>query len=173
MILSTVGVFFCSAWWQLPWTVDLHALGRHNRIEHDCSMTHDDAKPGAAFAPSHPDCKLLCHLLAQGGDKEYLDMGDFVHARIQRAVKDRKPLDAVHKEIAHGEVALTLLVLGKKRSDDSRVVSRQFIRQWFWEAKLPEGWKKPAKEVSVWQAVSLSQGFKAKIAVEDWVQRAA
>jgi len=48
--------------------LDLHDLAKHGRIEHDASLGHDDALPGARFAPSQPDLHLVNELALAGSD---------------------------------------------------------------------------------------------------------
>jgi len=169
IILATVGMVFCGKWWSLPWKIDLHDLAQHNRIEHDCSLTHPDAAQGAKYAPNHVSFTLLERLL-DVGKADHLHMNDFIAARIKRALDDPKPLDAVHKEIAHGEAALTMLVLGTKPvgDPDSKIaVPRNFIYQWFGEDRLPDGWSRPSKQIGLRETVSLSAAIKDGIHAKD------
>jgi len=48
--------------------LDLHDLAKHGRIEHDASLGHDDALPGARFAPSAPDLHLVNELALAGSE---------------------------------------------------------------------------------------------------------
>lgn len=179
ILLSTAAVLWCGCWYRLPWTVDLHALSWHNHIEHNCSMTHADSIPGEKFAPSRPDAVLLARLLACAPGSRYFGLHDFVTARIRRAQEDRKPLDLIHKEIAHGEVALSLLVLGEhpagsvSSADKSLAVPRRFVEQWFGEERLPDGWIKPARSVGLWRARCMSTSVAQAIFMRDWVARSA
>ncbi|KAI0702848.1 Cloroperoxidase [Cytidiella melzeri] len=172
LLLTTVGMFTCSPWWPLRWKIDLHDLARHNRIEHNCSLTHADAASGAVFAPNHTSFTLLCRLL-RGTKTDTLAIGDFVDARIRRAKEDehRAPLDWMHREIAHGETALTMLVLGERQMagdslNSTIVVPRTFVKQWFGSDRLPDGWKKPEKEVGLWETVGLSATVKQAISAQ-------
>lgn len=167
-------MLMCGQWWSLPWRLNLHDLARHNRIEHNCSLTHDDAK-GSIYAPNHVNFTLLCRLLSLA-KRDHLVMDDFVQARIRRAMEDKKPLDAVHKEIAHGEAALTMLVLGSKPSDgqnSSIVVPRAFVKEWFGEDRLPNGWQKPSREIGLGDAMSLSGLIGKAIIAQDWIAKCA
>ncbi|KAI0092716.1 Chloroperoxidase [Irpex rosettiformis] len=164
--LTIVGFILCAPWWPFHWTINLHDLSRHNQIEHNCSLCHADAKPGAEFAPWHVSFTLL-HRLLGTTSSGYLNIDSFVEARIQRARDDPKPLCSVHREIAHGEAALTMLVLGQRLAKDSPdeklVVPYQFIQQWFGCSRLPEGWKKPEKEIGLFEAGWLSRNVKKAI----------
>ncbi|KAI0347206.1 Cloroperoxidase [Trametopsis cervina] len=167
--LTVVGMLLCGRWWSLPWRFDLHDLARHNAVEHNCSLTHPDAAPGELFAPNHVSYTLLCRLL-DAAKQDHLCLTDFVDARIRRAQEDTKPLDAMHREIAHGEAALTLLVLGERPSENSPgssiVVRRRFVKEWFGKDKLPKGWKKPSREIGLRDAAGLSAIIKQRIHVK-------
>lgn len=178
IFLSTIAVCFCGCWYKLPWTVDLHDLGWHNRIEHNVSTVHDDAKPGEKFAPSKPNKILLHHLLECAPGGTGLGIDEFVRARIRRAMQVKKPLDSVHKEIAHGESALTLLVLGQTKqggssSDKSLAIPRNFVEQWYGDERLPDGWKTPKKQVGFLRTVYMSQTIQARIRMQDYIARSA
>ncbi|KAI0770831.1 Chloroperoxidase [Irpex lacteus] len=164
--LTIVGFVLCAPWWPFQWTMNLHDLSRHNHIEHNCSLCHADARPGALFAPWHVSFSLL-HRLLGTTNTEYLTLQNFADARIQRARDDPKPLCSMHREIAHGEAALTMLVLGqhptKTGSDAELIVPHQFIHQWFGCSRLPEGWKRPEKEIGLIQAALLSWKVKQAI----------
>jgi hypothetical protein len=57
--LTIVGLFVCGT--GPPWrrTLDLAQLARHNALEHDASLGHADASPGARYAPITVDPHLL------------------------------------------------------------------------------------------------------------------
>ncbi len=185
--LAMGGMLFCGKWWRLPWKLDLHNLAQHNRIEHDNSLVHEDAD-GNIYAPTRVNHTLLLRLL-KDTDRDAFTLRDFVHARMRRANEVRKPLDILHKEIAHGETSLTMRVFGvkvdptsvpspEKLYDNSvaqhpYVVPRTFIEQWFGEDRLPDGWKKPSREIGFLQAVSMSKMIANEIFRLDWVGRGA
>jgi hypothetical protein len=167
LFLTMAAIFVCGRWWSLPWRIDLHDLSRHSRIEHDCSMCHGDAKLGHAYAPSHVSYRLLKRLLSMSTNKDSLTLDHFVEARIRRAWEDTKPLDSVHREIAHGEAALTMLILGQRpmpESPDTAItVPCSFVKEWFGGNRLPERWKRPEKEIGLLQAGRLSGAIRERI----------
>ncbi|EKM59175.1 uncharacterized protein PHACADRAFT_249438 [Phanerochaete carnosa HHB-10118-sp] len=176
LFLSTVGVIFCGHPTKLPWTLSLHNLCLHHRIEHNVSTAHADAKPGEEFAPSRPDKVLLRHLLGYTQADGNLTLNGFVRARIRRALEERKPLDWVHREIAHGESALTLLVLGQGKpqvKDSALAIPRKFVEQWYGDEKLPEGWNPPVKQVGLLRAVWLSKTVAIRILQQDYIAKSA
>lgn len=185
IILSTVGIIFCGSL-SHPGTLHLHELGWHNRIEHNCSLAHADAAPGAKFAPNHSDRTLLCRLLSTSvtSMSTVLRANDFALARIRRALESKKTIDKIHSEIAHGEAGLTLLTMGVVSnessyndvwiwkllgrwfapSDDTRVVQRQFIRTWFGDDRFPDNWERPKKTITLFRAVYMSRVIEKEIA---------
>lgn len=174
LLLSTVGVVTCGRR-RLPWTLDLHDLCWHNRIEHDVSTVHKDASPSSEFAPSHPDRRLVDQLLAHG-DGDRMRLKDFARARIERANAERKELDWKHKIIAHGESVLTLLVLGKGdpgTKDAELTIPKDQLYEWYGEERLPDEWKKPAQPVGLFRANGLSQIFVSLIAMRDYIAKSA
>lgn len=181
ILLATVGVLLCGRWYHLPWTLSLHELARHNAIEHDCSLAHADAAPGAKFAPYHTDRTLLCRLLETSVTQKLLPLGmaDFVAARIRRALEVRKDIGSLHREIAHGETALTMLTMGKVPDgmedckDKELVVPREFIRVWFGSDRLPDCWEKPKKEIGMFRAKALSGVVKNEIFRRNYISQCA
>lgn len=168
IFLATVGMLVCGSWWSLPWKFDLHDLAKHNKIEHDCSFVHEDAAHNSAFAPCRPDSILLKKLMrVPNGD--HFSIEDFVRARIQRCLEVRKPLDAIHREIAHGETSLTMCVFGTTsekcaldgtcNSVYASVVPRAFVQQWYGQDRLPIGWYKPDHQVGFLEVVRVSKLF--------------
>lgn len=140
-MLSVAGTVVCGDGWKL----DLHDLAKHNRIEHDGSLAHADALPGHKYAPFHVDKDRLQQLLDASSDGEHLTFNDLVSQRAARDAALTKPLDAIHQIITRGEVALTCEVLG----DEEGRVPKEFIRQWYGEERLPDGWMKPESPVGL------------------------
>ncbi|KAI9447981.1 Cloroperoxidase [Lactarius indigo] len=96
--------------------------GRHFTIDLEDLARHNYIEHDASLthANCHPD--------------------DLVRARAARDQTLQRPLSRLHGVISRGEVALTLQTLG----DSEGRVSKQFIREWFGDERLPGGWSKPA-----------------------------
>jgi hypothetical protein len=131
--------------------LDLHDLALHNRIEHNASLAHQDAKDGDKWAPCPVDHDLLRKLLGEGlggrgrAATDGITLEDLVQVRLRR-LGDMKasgsaPLSWFHNSMLSGETALILLTLGDKGSKDAKV-DRELLRVWFGEERLPGGWKK-------------------------------
>ncbi|KAF8583387.1 heme-thiolate peroxidase [Ramaria rubella] len=147
-------------------TIDLHDLARHGRIEHDGSLAHADAAPGAVFAPTTPDLKVLNALTTQAETQETnLNLEDL--ARVRRASdmsleSQGRPLDSFHSEITRGEIALILLVMG-----DGTQVSIQRLKQWMGEDRLPDGWTRPQKTRGLLETIWTARKVKSVISDMD------
>ncbi|EKM51051.1 uncharacterized protein PHACADRAFT_263009 [Phanerochaete carnosa HHB-10118-sp] len=176
LLLSTLGVIICGHRTKLSWTLSLHDLCLHNRIEHDVSTVHADAKPGEKFAPSRPDDVLLQNLLGYTQAEGSLTLNDFVRARICRALEERKPLNWVHRGLAHGESAVALLVFGQGKprvKDSALAIPRNFVEQWYGDEKLPEGWNAPVKQVGILRVVSLLNTVATRTRQQDYIAKSA
>ncbi|KAI9467066.1 Cloroperoxidase [Lactarius psammicola] len=134
--LSVAGTFICGR----HFTIDLEDLARHNYIEHDASLTRANAQPDGRYAPVTVDNELLQSLLDSSKDRDFLTFDDLVRVRAARDQTLLRPLSRLHGVISRGEVALTIQTLADKEGR----ISKQFIREWFGDERLPEGWSKPA-----------------------------
>lgn len=134
-ILSIVGTFTCGRHFK----IDLGDLAQHNKIEHDASLTHADAVPGGKYAPIDVDDELLQKLLDASHNSSYLTFNDLVKVRAARDATLDQPLSSIHDTISRGEVALAAKVFTNSEGQ----IPKQFIREWFGEQRLPEGWYRP------------------------------
>jgi hypothetical protein len=116
---------------------DLHDLARHNRIEHDGSLTHGETVTGDQYAPITVDHAAIERALAHSSDGgQTMTLEDFASARVE--AEGDKPLDAIHARIGRGEVALTLLTMG-----DGERVTTDRLRAWYGDERLPDGYTPP------------------------------
>ncbi|KZV75140.1 Cloroperoxidase [Peniophora sp. CONT] len=137
-ILATVGAVWCGSGWSL----DLEDLAAHNKIEHDASLTHDDARATDKYAPIPPNPELVKQFLAVTG-KSYLTLDDLVKYRAQRDGTLSRPLSSVHNIIAVGELALTQQAFENVEGH----LSKEYLHAWYGEEKLPAGWGVPQGKV--------------------------
>lgn len=121
-------------------TFGLDDLARHNRIEHDASLVHDDTKGRDEYAPISPNLVLVNNLLVQAEDGRVLTAADVARARVERESKC-PVLNSLHSEIARGEMALALGLFGQENADHHQGVPLDTLREWLAEERLPEGWK--------------------------------
>jgi hypothetical protein len=118
---------------------DLSDLARHNRIEHDASLVHNDTKPRDEYAPIRADSTLVKQFLEQAKDGHFMTIEDVARARVWR--ESQCPvLNQMHAEIARGEMAIAFGLFGQQDSD-KQGIPVDTLRVWLGEERLPDGWK--------------------------------
>jgi len=122
--------------------VSLWDLSRHDCIEHDASLFHSDAHKREEYAPCAVSNSLMKWALHQGG--RYLPgrmtLEDVANIRVQREAALEKPLRWWQAEIARGEMAIAIGVLGGKNADKNGL-DLEVLRLWVRHERLPDGWK--------------------------------
>jgi Peroxidase, family 2 len=139
-ILSLVGAYICGNGWKL----DLQDLAKHDRIEHDGSLTHADAAYGNRYAPVDVDMKLLDDML-NTSKGNILTFEDLTRHRMSRDQQLTSPLSKFHDIIARGEVAFTSHMF----ADENGHMKKEDLRQWFGEERLPDQWLRPSRTVGL------------------------
>lgn len=136
-LLAFGGVFLLSQYRDMS----LFDLARHNMIEHDASLFHMDAHNEDEYAPTVSNEQLTKVSLEEGG--RYLPgrmtLEDVANIRVKREAESR-PLDGVHAEIARGEMAIAIGVLGGVNALNEGL-DMDVLRLWVQEERLPEDWK--------------------------------
>jgi len=145
LFLSLVGILLCGHGF---FRLNLDALAAHNKIEHNGSLAHDDAAPGARFAPIPVNPSMLYTLLSYAALGKGMYLEDFMKARVDREAQLEKPLDALHRQVAQGEVATAWLVM----KDDNGKIPLDTLKQWWAEERLPDNWSKPRRTVGLLEA---------------------
>lgn len=125
--------------------VDLHDLAAHGKIEHHGSLVHDDAHPGAQYAPILVNYSRLRKLLGYAAPGHGLQLGDFLKARAERDRALATQLDKLHAEIAVGELSLTWLLMKNERDE----VPLGTLDQFYGEERIPEGWTRPTDSIGL------------------------
>jgi hypothetical protein len=117
----------------------LNDLARHNRIEHDASLVHDDTPGRDEYAPLAPNQTLVEQFLEQAKDQKVMTVEDVARTRVWRE-SQCPALDKLHSEIARGEMAIAL---GLFSSPDSAkpAIPVDLLRAWLSQERLPHGWK--------------------------------
>ncbi|KAH9958675.1 Cloroperoxidase [Lactifluus volemus] len=146
-LLSIFGTLICG--WRFK--IDLGDLAQHNMIEHDASLTYADAMPGSKYAPVDVDDELLQKLLDVSQNSNYLTLDDLVKVRAARDATLDQPLSLLHDAISRGEIALT----AKLFTNPEGQIPKQFIREWFGEQRLPEGWYRPKFMIGLISTIKL------------------
>jgi len=135
--------------------MSLFDLCRHNGIEHNASIVHDDAKDGDEYAPPHINWKLFDAMCATTADGKTLTVQDIAHVRVDRECQSLT--DDLHAEIARGEIGLVLDIFGG--GPQKRQVDLQVLREWWAEERFPEGWC-PGRTQSFADTILCSQTIK-------------
>ncbi|KAJ6616837.1 Chloroperoxidase [Mycena sp. CBHHK59/15] len=136
--------------------ISLEELGLHGGVEHDASVVHADCAPGERYAPIAIHENLVSdfatHVVQRASDAAGAELSegdvvvtghDIVQTRIRRE-RLSKPLDAVHAEIARGEMAIILGVWEKTLTVGGREetgVPLPWMRTWLGRETLPAGWR--------------------------------
>lgn len=136
LILSIGAVFILGQFRK----ISLADLARHNLIEHDASLFHRDARKGEEYAPRCPDCSLLKAVVHQGGYYKpgRITLEDVANIRAKREMHGS--LDFTHAEIARGEMAIAIGVLGGPNADKEGL-DLEVLKTWVKYERLPDGWK--------------------------------
>ena len=91
---------------------------------------------------------------------EALSFTDLSRVRLRRDQSLIRPLDAVHSLITRGEVALIVLLLGQGQL---RYVPREYVRQFFSEERLPDGWHGPQQRIGLKELNSIGSSVKEEV----------
>ena len=119
----------------------LNDLARHNRIEHDASLVHDDTKPRDEYAPIPADPVLIKQFLEEVKDGQFVTVEDVARARVWR--ESQCPvLNKFQAEVARGEMAIALGLFSQPETDTHKEgIPVDMLHRWFSEERLPDGWK--------------------------------
>lgn len=132
--------------------ISLHDIAKHNKIEHDASLVHANAGE-KTYAPTDIIDRLVDELVldAISGDETFEGPGagdgrilmsahDVGKARVRRE-RDSNPLDALHSEIARGEMAIVLGMWNTKLPNGREGVPVEWLREWIQYERMPKTWK--------------------------------
>ncbi|KAF9075626.1 Cloroperoxidase [Rhodocollybia butyracea] len=131
--------------------ISLEGLAAHNKIEHDASLVHDNAAPGARYAPTDVNWKLVNDLVTRYSAGMGLE--DLAEVRLRREGKLRSELDVIHEDLGHGEAALIWLIM---RDNSTDRISTQTIKEWLGHERLPETYTPPSEEITVGTLTTVS-----------------
>lgn len=117
--------------------LSLADLSRHNCIEHDMSLGHWDTLQTQEYASDKPSEWLFDRVLAHSSDGKRMTLQDLAAARVERESTYAHKLDAVHEEIARGEMSMVLGVFG----GNGGCVPVDWLKEWWENERFPEGFK--------------------------------
>ncbi|KDQ28654.1 hypothetical protein PLEOSDRAFT_1029861, partial [Pleurotus ostreatus PC15] len=128
--------------------IDLREVGKHGFVEHDASLVHRDTPVYYApveIVPQWVDALLEdAHMLLHDGEWAFKVMAadqQLGHQLGREAGAEAQGIDAVHAEIARGEMAI---VLGMWEVEDWPAglgVPAEWFREWIMYERLPGGWR--------------------------------
>lgn len=143
--------------------VSLWDLSRHNCIEHDASIFHSDAHNEEEYAPTAVSNSLMKSALYQGG--RYLPgrmtLEDVANIRAKREAALEKPLKWWQAEIARGEMAVAIGVLGGKDAA-KKGLDLEVLRLWVTQERLPDGWE-PDHTQGLYQIGSMTKVIRDRM----------
>jgi hypothetical protein len=131
MALTTVAVFKVGN----PWkgTINLYDMAKHNGVEHDASLVHDNASKGEEYAPIKPGQELLKEFIASSSDGSTISQEDFMRWRVKRESVS-PPLPSNFHTSALMEVGVMVEVFG----GEEKKVPIHIIEQLFGEERIPD-----------------------------------
>ncbi|KAN0125905.1 heme-thiolate peroxidase [Russula decolorans] len=133
----------------------LNDLARHNRIEHNASLVHDDTKPRDEYAPIPPNPELVKQFMEEVKDGQFVTVEDVARARVWRE-SQCPALNNFQAEIARGEMAIALGLFSESESDTHKQgIPVDLLRAWFSEERLPDGWK-PSHTQGLFETIETS-----------------
>ncbi|TEB24437.1 Cloroperoxidase [Coprinellus micaceus] len=153
--------------------IDLYEIGKHGVVEHDASIVHRNTPPGETYAPIEIDRELLAEFVKEAraevevevetadGKKEIekqtlLTTADVGRARVRR--EKESPLDAIHAEIARGEVAI-IMAVWETKTEKATGTRIDWLERWLGEERLPDGWR-PTKRVGLFDTMKQGKPIK-------------
>ncbi|KAF8654870.1 hypothetical protein AX16_003331 [Volvariella volvacea WC 439] len=150
--------------------LNLFEIGKHGAVEHNASLVHLDTPEGEKYAPIEIQPDLVDALINDVKPQKPTGVGaqdglsgvvmndvDVGRARVRRE-KECKPVDAIHAEIARGEMAI-ILGVWETQSGDKKGVPVEWIREWIGHERLPKGWK-PTRVQGFFDVVKRSKGIR-------------
>jgi len=170
-VFLTFGGFLLLRQWG---DISLADLARHDCIEHDASLVHDDTPAGAEYAPCKLNDVYLQMLGRDASDGSALTVRDLARARVRREHQCNRALDRVHSEIARGEMALVLGVFGRRgKTGSAREVPVETVSEWWKHERFPAGWV-PREQQGLLNTIRTSREIKEAIGLEEaqWTEAA-
>ncbi|RLN93045.1 hypothetical protein BBJ28_00005478 [Nothophytophthora sp. Chile5] len=133
----------------VPDTFSLDYLARHNEVEHDASLVHDDEYFGGD--PACVDTKLAAELLVRGLKTGKLGVTEMAAARKDRladsvATNPNVTFGSTQQTLAYTEASILLLGFGAKTNES---VSLGVARSFLVDEKIPSGWKPASTVITV------------------------
>ncbi|KAJ3172351.1 hypothetical protein HK101_011155 [Irineochytrium annulatum] len=146
--------------------VSLAQLDKHNKIEHDASLTRNDISTGDN---THFNSTLFDELLSFSSDGSYITIAELARFRVSREkysrATDKDFTFGVRQQVtAYGEAAL----LYESMRDDSDKIRVDWIKVLFQEERFPVelGWK--PRPLGIIKIASLALNIRLRAAFGWW-----
>ena len=142
----------------------LSDVARHDFVEHDASITHDNTPEGFEYAPVPQNPRLIKAFIldAQSGPGGKLSYKEVAKARARREADPGNDIDYPHQVVGRGEAAIVLGVFGGKE----QLVPIDVLQSFWVHERLPEGWTRPSYSFGLIGMLSLSNKIlKAMLAL--------
>ncbi|KAJ3413824.1 hypothetical protein HDV05_007424 [Chytridiales sp. JEL 0842] len=148
-----------------PGTVDLEDLLKHNRIEHDASLSRSDFPASQRSA----NLTLVADMVSRAADCKTFTLENAVRYRLDRiaesqALNPNQVFGPTQAFLAWGESALPMLALGGRNVESVPV--RQLL-EFFVLEKLPIGWSKPNETITNADVTALATKLRTMAATVD------
>ena len=148
-LLALAGIFLCGD----GRTVDLDRLAKHNVIEHDASLSRQDAQPSDDYSPILADPNLVNQLMRLSPGT-FLVLKDLAVARVIRECQAvGGPLSSFHAKIARAECGLILQVFGSENHE----VDKEVLRAWLVDGCLSGYWESPRRRTGICTTSSIGK----------------
>ncbi|KAH8831900.1 Chloroperoxidase, partial [Flagelloscypha sp. PMI_526] len=171
LFLSFGGVFLIRGPFKFVFLGALHTINRHFDVtffgvEHDASLVHRDTpRQRPVHPPNLSPSKFLSSVKGNSitpEDPRLVDHATVAKWRIRRE-KESPPLDAMHAEIARGEMGI---ILGVWDHQDPQTgahgIPAGWLKNWFKDNRLPDGWS-PDHIQELLDVVKRSKAIKAEM----------
>jgi hypothetical protein len=145
----------------LPKTFDMDFLGEHNKIEHDASLFHDDAKfdvnRNLLNDPSLVNATKVQQFLARAQNGK-IGVKQVAEARrdaaaFSKATNPEYSLNSQQEIVSYGEASLILLSLGDKKTE---TISVEDAESFFLNEKIPDGYKNEPNSIGAVKVFGIS-----------------
>lgn len=141
-------------------TLDLDHLNLHDAIEHDASLTRNDASQG----DNHSLQPTLLDALIADASGEFLTPESVAKTRARRekesVSKGSPKLTLKSQTLAYGEAALMLQAFGGSSDQKSPKAPKEAVRKWFKEESL-DGYVKPVNKITTSSILSLATSLQS------------
>jgi len=142
--------------------LDLSDLNKHDIIEHDASLTRNDAIQGDYVSPQATLVEALLEDARGTGSDDFITITSLAKTRQRRENESKQAgspaLSAKALPVAYGESALLLQALGHlgKAPGAEYAIPKAAAKRWLLDEQLPEGYTRPPKMITAASTTGLA-----------------